>query len=113
MAANTAVQPELEVNPQMNMNAQSMVQHQGGGSPQNNALAQKAQDDKDLESRLPHWRTYDETGRRYPVRESRIKDRPNYTDATQGSVKIKVELDLEVEVDLYARVKGDVTVGLM
>jgi hypothetical protein len=30
-----------------------------------------------------------------------------------SSLKIKIELDLEVEVDLYARVKGDVTIGLM
>lgn len=30
-----------------------------------------------------------------------------------SSVKIKIELDLEVEVDLYARVKGDVMIGLM
>jgi hypothetical protein len=28
-------------------------------------------------------------------------------------MSIKIELDLEVEVDLYARVKGDVTIGLM
>jgi hypothetical protein len=34
-------------------------------------------------------------------------------NAKDSAVKIKIELDLEVEVDLYARVKGDVTIGLM
>jgi len=45
------------------------------------------------------------------IRESRIKDRPY--KKMNDSLKIKIELDLEVEVDLYARVKGDVTIGLM
>jgi hypothetical protein len=45
------------------------------------------------------------------IRESRIKDRPY--SPVEASLKIKIELDLEVEVDLYARVKGDVTIGLM
>ena len=47
------------------------------------------------------------------IRESRIKDRPQPKEASDSSLKIKIELDLEVEVDLYARVKGDVTIGLM
>ena len=47
-----------------------------------------------------------------PVRQSRIRDRPQKEDG-DSSLKIKIELDLEVEVDLYARVKGDVTIGLM
>jgi hypothetical protein len=47
------------------------------------------------------------------VRESRIKDRPAKKEAEESSLKIKIELDLEVEVDLYARVKGDVTIGLL
>jgi len=48
------------------------------------------------------------------IRESRIKDRPQKsTGASDSALKIKIELDLEVEVDLYARVKGDVTIGLM
>jgi hypothetical protein len=47
------------------------------------------------------------------VRESRIKDRPAGSPAGNSALKIKIELDLEVEVDLYARVKGDVTIGLM
>ncbi|KUJ07180.1 uncharacterized protein LY89DRAFT_691972 [Mollisia scopiformis] len=45
------------------------------------------------------------------IRESRIKDRPY--KPTNSSLRIKIELDLEVEVDLYARVKGDVTIGLL
>ena len=47
------------------------------------------------------------------VRQSRIKDRPQPKETRDSSLKIKVELDLEAEVDLYARVKGDVTIGLM
>lgn len=47
------------------------------------------------------------------IRESRIKDRPVPKETRDSSLKIKIELDLEVEVDLYARVKGDVTIGLM
>jgi hypothetical protein len=51
--------------------------------------------------------------RTYAIRESRIKDRPVSKGADKSALKIKIELDLEVEVDLYARVKGDVTIGLM
>lgn len=72
------------------------------------------------------------------VRQSRIKDRVKKADEKDSSLKIKIELDLEVEVsfhpfalrffafvneelqflirdqvELYARVKGDVTIGLM
>jgi len=52
-------------------------------------------------------------GRTGAIRESRIKDRPQPKEVRDSSLKIKIELDLEVEVDLYARVKGDVTIGLM
>ncbi|KAH6669465.1 hypothetical protein B0J14DRAFT_566216 [Halenospora varia] len=52
-------------------------------------------------------------GRTGAIRESRIKDRPVPKESRDSSLKIKIELDLEVEVDLYARVKGDVTIGLM
>lgn len=48
-----------------------------------------------------------------PVRQSRIKDRPEPQETRDSSLKVKIELDLEAEVDLYARVKGDVTIGLM
>lgn len=47
------------------------------------------------------------------IRQSRIKDRPVPKETRDSSLKVKIELDLEVEVDLYARVKGDVTIGLM
>ena len=47
------------------------------------------------------------------VRQSRIKDRPVPQETRDSSLKVKIELDLEAEVDLYARVKGDVTIGLM
>lgn len=47
------------------------------------------------------------------IRQSRIKDRPQPKETRDSSLKIKIELDLEAEVDLYARVKGDITVGLM
>jgi len=54
------------------------------------------------------------TGGRAPVvRNSRILDRPVKEGQKDSSLKIKIELDLEVEVDLYARVKGDVCIGLM
>lgn len=52
-------------------------------------------------------------GRTGAIRESRIKDRPQPAEQRDSSLKIKIELDLEVEVDLYARVKGDITIGLM
>jgi len=52
-------------------------------------------------------------GRTGAIRESRIKDRPAKVGEKDSSLKIKIELDLEVEVDLYARVKGDVVIGLM
>jgi len=49
--------------------------------------------------------------RMVPVHQSRIADRP-YKE-TNSALKIKIELDLEVEVEIYARVKGDVMIGLM
>ena len=52
-------------------------------------------------------------GRRGAVRESRIADRVVPEVQRDSSLKIKIELDLEVEVDLYARVKGDISIGLM
>lgn len=78
----------------------------------NQQLQTVSQQKREIESK-PHFRTYDGTGRSYPIRESRIKERPNYSSAREGSISVKIELDLEVEVDLYARVKGDVTIGLM
>jgi hypothetical protein len=46
------------------------------------------------------------------VRKTRIKDREK-SEAEESSLKIKIELDLEAEINLYARVKGDVTIGLL
>ena len=85
---------------QLQQTLSQATQGQGVGVKQN-----------DVQSR-PHYRTYD-NGRSYPIRESRIKDRPESKGAREGSISIKIELDLEVEVDLYARVKGDVTIGLL
>jgi hypothetical protein len=48
-----------------------------------------------------------------PVHQSRITDRPPKVGEKDSSLKIKIELDLEVEVEIYARVKGDVMIGLM
>ena len=50
--------------------------------------------------------------RREATMKSRIKDR-EHSEANDSSLKIKIELDLEAEVNLYARVKGDVTIGLL
>jgi hypothetical protein len=52
-------------------------------------------------------------GRIVPVHQSRIQDRPAKVGEKDSSLKIKIELDLEVEVEIYARVKGDVMIGLM
>ncbi|KAH7038986.1 hypothetical protein B0J12DRAFT_788545 [Macrophomina phaseolina] len=53
-------------------------------------------------------------GRRIvPVHQSRIADRPVKENEKDSSLKIKIELDLEVEVEIYARVKGDVMIGLL
>jgi hypothetical protein len=51
--------------------------------------------------------------RMVPVHQSRISDRPAKVGEKDSSLKIKIELDLEVEVEIYARVKGDVVIGLM
>lgn len=95
-------------------NPQTALQPQGQRTMQGARLQKQAQNDAQLQTNQPQYRTYDDMGvRRTPVRESRIKERPNYKDANDSSIRIKIELDLEVEVDLYARVKGDVTIGLM
>jgi hypothetical protein len=53
-------------------------------------------------------------GRPGAIRESRMKECTVPQETRDSSLKFKIELDLEVEdVDLYARVKGDVTTGLM
>jgi hypothetical protein len=73
---------------------------------------QQAQQNQQLQSGNPYGPRA-EGYRTHAIRESRIKDRPVKKDAKPSAMSIKIELDLEVEVDLYARVKGDVTIGLM
>ncbi|OBT74315.1 hypothetical protein VF21_06902 [Pseudogymnoascus sp. 05NY08] len=87
--------------PQKSLQRQQQQQQQvPNGAPANNQLTRD--------------QIRENMGYRAPViRESRIKDRPPKKDEKDSAVKIKIELDLEVEVDLYARVKGDVTIGLM
>jgi hypothetical protein len=81
--------------------------------PQQQQVAQP-QPDYQLRPEQHHISPRAEGYRTAAVRESRIKDRPDSNSgASDSALKIKIELDLEVEVDLYARVKGDVTIGLM
>ncbi|KAL8758002.1 MAG: hypothetical protein Q9184_004059 [Pyrenodesmia sp. 2 TL-2023] len=77
---------------------------------QNQALMQQIQA---MQSQLSNQNSAPNGQRGPVVRQSRIKDRPEKTGDKDSSLKINIELDLEVEVDLYARVKGDVTIGLM
>ncbi|KFY33711.1 hypothetical protein V494_07394 [Pseudogymnoascus sp. VKM F-4513 (FW-928)] len=90
-------------------------------APKSNPLRQ-ARNQRQLQQAAPNGnvqqKTRDEAReemgyRAAAIRESRIKDRPVGKKASDSALKIKIELDLEVEVDLYARVKGDVTIGLM
>ncbi|KFY75506.1 hypothetical protein V499_04548 [Pseudogymnoascus sp. VKM F-103] len=84
--------------PQKSLQRQQQQQQVPNGAPANNQLTRD--------------QIRENMGYRAPViRESRIKDRPPKKDEKDSAVKIKIELDLEVEVDLYARVKGDVTIG--
>lgn len=85
-----------------NRQQQQQQQPNGVQQPNNQQLAQR-------DERV----TGNMGGRTGAIRESRIKDRPVPQETRDSSLKIKIELDLEVEVDLYARVKGDVTIGLM
>jgi hypothetical protein len=75
-------------------------------------VQQQPQQQQQLQSSNPYGPRA-EGYRTHAIRESRIKDRPVKKDAKPSAMSIKIELDLEVEVDLYARVKGDVTIGLM
>lgn len=69
---------------------------------------------QDAASELAQFVPTAQRGRRIvPVHQSRIADRPPKVGEKDSSLKIKIELDLEVEVDIYARVKGDVMIGLM
>ncbi|CAI4213547.1 unnamed protein product [Parascedosporium putredinis] len=67
-----------------------------------------AHDRRDYDNDRPR---HGEPGRER-VRKTRIKDR-NHSDANDSTLKIQISLDLEAELNLYARVKGDVTIGLL
>jgi len=69
------------------------------------------EDDADFDWPEPQMPARHGKHRMVPVHQSRIADRP-YKEVN-SAVKIKIELDLEVEVEIYARVKGDVMIGLM
>jgi len=110
------------------------------GAQENNQQLQQVQRGSPAQQQSMAMSPRGEDYRPPATRESRIKDRPHRD--TNDSIKIKIELDLEVEVrcprhrckkkievvvfgvdwcwghghlqvDLYARVKGDVTIGLM
>ncbi|KAH8679567.1 hypothetical protein BGZ60DRAFT_561131 [Tricladium varicosporioides] len=78
---------------------------------QQQPLSEQAQQHMTTAQRIAALPPRAEGYRTAAVRESRIKDRPY--QKMNDSLKISIQLDLEVEVDLYARVKGDVTIGLM
>jgi len=90
-------------------------QSQSTGTQPTNEQQSLQQQNQALQQQLMAMRQQpkQEGGRIAPVRQSRILDRPPSDGAKASSLKIQIELDLEVEVDLYARVKGDITIGLM
>ncbi len=92
-----------------NRNQSSPANQDQGLQQQNEALQQQLMALRQQQSQQPEVKG----GRIAPVRQSRILDRPPSDGAKASSLKIQIELDLEVEVDLYARVKGDITIGLM
>ena len=77
---------------------------------QNQDVVQRAPDPQMQQQR--HIDPESSEARREATMKSRIKDR-EHSEANDSSLKIKIELDLEAEVNLYARVKGDVTIGLL
>jgi hypothetical protein len=94
---------EQEQKPQQQQKTKNR-KRQGGGAPQWVNQPPQGQ----------HMAPYQppEEDHRDKVMKSRIKDR-EHSEANDSSLKIKIELDLEAEVNLYARVKGDVTIGLL
>jgi hypothetical protein len=101
----TEVEEEEEMVPQSKAPFKNKPQQQQVAQPQ--PEYQPRPEQHHISERAKGYRTS-------AIRESRIKDRPvSKTGALDSALKIKIELDLEVEVDLYARVKGDVTIGLM
>jgi len=97
--------------PRTMQRARQNRQEQSQGLPPN--YAQTNIDNRNNIVPMAERQTGNMGGRTGAIRESRIKDRPVPQETRDSSLKIKIELDLEVEVDLYARVKGDVTIGLM
>jgi hypothetical protein len=110
-------QQQVEVVPsQPAKQGQRTMQRARQNRPQakgNNPLPQYTTNNQQLTAQQNDRITGNMGGRTGAIRESRIKDRPVPQETRDSSLKIKIELDLEVEVDLYARVKGDVTIGLM
>ena len=101
---------ELQKQPQQtNRNQSAPTTQDQGLQQQNEALQQQIMALRQQAEQKPEVKG----GRIAPVRQSRILDRPPSDGAKASSLKIQIELDLEVEVDLYARVKGDITIGLM
>ncbi|TVY32543.1 hypothetical protein LSUB1_G007996 [Lachnellula subtilissima] len=92
----------------MSEKQQQVVQEEQQGGQENN---QQLQHGSPTQQQSMEMSARGDENRPAPIRESRIKDRPQKD--MNDSIKIKIELDLEVEVDLYARVQGDVTIGLM
>lgn len=75
--------------------------------------SEQGQNDKEgTQSLAPYNQQQPQAPARVPLRQSRIKSDPK-PKSKKESLKIHVELDLEAEVDLYARVKGDITIGLL
>jgi hypothetical protein len=70
-------------------------------------------DYEDDESSVPEFHFPERHGkhRLMPVRRSRIADRP--VSDKDSIIKIEIEFGLEVEVEIYAGVKGDITIGLL
>ncbi|KAL9132691.1 MAG: hypothetical protein Q9175_006130 [Cornicularia normoerica] len=106
---NQELQKQPPQTQQANRNQSSPSTQDQGLQQQNEALQQQLMALRQQQSQQPEVKG----GRIAPVRQSRILDRPPSEGAKASSLKIQIELDLEVEVDLYARVKGDITIGLM
>lgn len=106
---NQELQKQPPQTQQANRNQSAPSNQDQGLQQQNEALQQQLMALRQQQSQQPEVKG----GRIAPVRQSRILDRAPSEGAKNSSLKIQIELDLEVEVDLYARVKGDITIGLM
>ena len=54
-----------------------------------------------------------ELSQRNPTTDAKAGDDGKKKEDRDSSLKIKIELDLDVEVHLTARIKGDITIGLL